>query len=331
MKVSFPFVKCGSGSDTWTYTLARALKEKGIDVELQPFPHHFQYNPFLGKGFYKTDADIVHTNSWAGIGFNKSDKKHVCTEHHVVHDKLLSAYKSIGQKAFHKIVYQFEKWAFESAAVVTTPSDYTSQKVQEHFNTASTRIYNGIDTKTFRKLTNKDILDPHNHKRIKLFFVGNLSARKGADLLPKIIKKLGNNFVLYTTVGLQSHMPVNDERIISIGKVSLDELVKWYNYCDIFLFPSRMEGFGLTVCEAMACGIPVVTSRSTALPEVLEDGKGGYLCELDNVDDFAEKITSLADSPQIRNTFSEFNIVRAQNEFSMELMAERYIKLYETL
>jgi glycosyltransferase involved in cell wall biosynthesis len=81
----------------------------------------------------------------------------------------------------------------------------------------------------------------------------------------------------------------------------------------------------------MACGIPVVTSRSTALPEVLEDGKGGYLCELDNVDDFAEKITSLADSPQIRNTFSEFNIVRAQNEFAMELMAERYIKLYETL
>jgi glycosyltransferase involved in cell wall biosynthesis len=302
-----------------------------LDVELQPFPHHFQYNPFLGKALYKTDADIVHTNSWAGVGFNKSNKKHVCTEHHVVHDKLLTIYKSKGQKVFHKAIYLFEKWAFESATAITTPSNYSKLKVQEYFNTDSMLIYNGIDTNIFRKLNNKDVLDPTNHKKVKLFFVGNLSARKGADLLPKIMNKLGDNFVLYTTVGLQSHMPVADKRIVSIGKVSLDELVKWYNYCDIFLFPSRMEGFGLTVCEAMACGMPVVTSRSTALPEVLEDEKGGYLCELDNVGDFADKITSLADSPLNIKSFSEFNSERVQNEFSMELMAERYIKLYQTL
>ena len=331
MKISFPFVTCGSGSDTWTYTLAKALQIKGVDTEIQPFPHLLQYNPITARAFYKTNADVIHTNSWAGTGFHKHAKKNVCTEHHVVHDQLLASYKSMGQKAFHKMVYLFEKWAFESASVITTPSEYTKQKVKEHFKLDSTRIYNGIDTTVFCNLENDEILDPANHNKVKLFFVGNLSKRKGADLLPKIMNKLGDNFVLYTTVGLQSHMPVQDDRIVSIGKVSLDELVKWYNYCDIFLFPSRMEGFGLTVCEAMACGMPVVTTRSTALPEVLEDKKGGYLCEIDDADDFANKIKLLANSPQAMKAFSEHNVIRVQNEFSMELMAERYIQLYQHL
>ena len=51
-----------------------------------------------------------------------------------------------------------------------------------------------------------------------------------------------------------------------------------YGSMDILLMPSVREGFGLSIAEAMACGLPVVATNCSAIPELIDDGKGGFLC-----------------------------------------------------
>ncbi len=332
MKVCFKFTSAGSGSDVWTYSLAKNLQKKGIDTEVEVFPHHYQYYPYLLKlACKKNTADIIHTNSWTGLGFADSCKAHVTTEHLVVHDELVRRYKNLPQKVFHKLVYLHEKQTFKCADAITAVSHYSAEKVNEHFKQEAKVIQNGIDIDSFyikNKITN---LHPTYKNKVKLLFVGNFSARKGADLLPKIMKMLGNNFILFATTGLQNKKVAETTNIISIGKLSQQELLEYYNYCDIFLFPTRLEGLSLTTLEAMACGMPIVTTDCFSMPEIVTNAKGGYLCELDNIKQFVEKVITLVDSPSLIEQYGHYNRNRVEHEFSLDLMTDKYITLYGSL
>ena len=66
---------------------------------------------------------------------------------------------------------------------------------------------------------------------------------------------------------------------------------KVYQQSDILFFPTLREGFGLVVAEAMACGLPVVTTDCSSLPELIDHGKGGYLCEPNNLEDMIGRIS----------------------------------------
>jgi glycosyltransferase involved in cell wall biosynthesis len=108
-------------------------------------------------------------------------------------------------------------------------------------------------------------------------------------------------------------------------------MVKVYNACDIFLTPSRLEGFGLSVAEAMACGKPVVATNCSSLPELVEDNKGGFLCRVDNLNDFSEKIRYLGENEEERRNMGVFNRERVNQLFTIEKMVNNYIRLYRSL
>ena len=93
--------------------------------------------------------------------------------------------------------------------------------------------------------------------------------------------------------------------------------------------PTVREGFGLSVAEAMACGLPVVVSDCSSLPELIDHGKGGYLCPVGNVDMFAEKINFLAENPDLRKQMGEYNRAKVEMMFSLDQMIENYKKLFE--
>src|SRR5207248_2663040 len=79
------------------------------------------------------------------------------------------------------------------------------------------------------------------------------------------------------------------------------DLVPWLSAADLFLLPSEQESFGLAALEAMACEVPVVASRVGGLPEVIDDGRTGYLCAPTDLDGMAERGLALLLDSDLRS------------------------------
>ncbi|WP_447984315.1 glycosyltransferase family 4 protein [Nitrospira sp. Nam74] len=109
------------------------------------------------------------------------------------------------------------------------------------------------------------------------------------------------------------------------GIVTDDQLIELYQHAAVFVFPSRYEGFGLPVLEAMACGCPVVSSNASSLPEVV--GSAGLLRDPSDVDGFAEDITLVLSDASRRRQLRDQGISRAA-QFSWERTARELVALY---
>jgi glycosyltransferase involved in cell wall biosynthesis len=79
----------------------------------------------------------------------------------------------------------------------------------------------------------------------------------------------------------------------------------------------------------MACGLPVVASNASSLPELVTHEKGGYLCELGDAEAFASAIARLAESPARRHEMGEYNRTRIETEYTLERMVQAYQALFE--
>lgn len=337
MRVVFKQVRGYSGVDVWTESLASELKKQGVETEVTYFPGYVGYLPDLARFTNKKEDDgtIIHGNTWNGFSF-KDESPLVLTEHLVVHDPAYEPVKTPGQKLFHKLIYNYEKRSLETADTVTCVSNYSKKMLEKVFEYHDAQvIYNGVDQDIFRpvEINRQALYEQLGLKGTEkiLLFVGNPGKRKGADLLPEIMNRLEDSYVLLMTSGLREEIFSKNKKIISVGKVSLDKLVMLYNFCDILLFPSRLEGFGLTVAEAMACGKPVVATNGSALPELIVDGKGGFLCEMDNVDDFASKIELISNDNELNKDMSEFNQKIVSEKFTLKNMVNGYKKIYQKL
>ncbi|UUX91809.1 glycosyltransferase family 4 protein [Methanoplanus endosymbiosus] len=337
MKVVFKQVRGYSGVDVWTESLASELKRQGIETNLSYFPDYVGYLPYLARFTNKKEdyGTIIHGNTWNGFAF-KGENPLVLTEHHVVHDPSFEPMKTARQKRFHKLIYKYEKISLNAADKVTCVSEYTKKMLEKTFGYSDAQvIYNGVDQNIFRPIEiNREAfykqLGLRGNEKV-LLFAGNPSNRKGADLLPKIMDRLDDSYVLLMTAGLREGLFSGNKKIICVGKVSLEKLVILYNFCDALIFPSRLEGFGLTVAEAMACGKPVITTNGSALPELIVDGKGGFLCEMDNIDDFVSKIKTIFDDEKLMEDMSEYNQNCITKKFTLDKMAMEYKLIYQKL
>lgn len=159
-------------------------------------------------------------------------------------------------------------------------------------------------------------------------------ARKGVDLLTPIMRKLGDEFELYYTGGHaaekdKAHMPPN---MIDIGRLQGDAAVaEAMHNADALLFPSRSEGFGLVAAEAMACGLPVVASDISPLAEVIDHGKTGLLCELNDVDAFVAALKNLSKNRELHDAMCRAAPYRMQERFSENDMIEKYLNVYRDI
>lgn len=113
-----------------------------------------------------------------------------------------------------------------------------------------------------------------------------------------------------------------------VGYISDDELVKFYNLCALFIFPSWHEGFGLPALEAMACGAVVIGANNTSLPEVI--GEKDALFDPFSVTDIANKIKKVITD----KTFHE-KLVKIESErikcFSWDLIARKALQIFESI
>jgi glycosyltransferase involved in cell wall biosynthesis len=148
---------------------------------------------------------------------------------------------------------------------------------------------------------------------------------------PKLWRKAGNKDLYLSH--LKARLPEDVAgRVSFLGMIPRSELVDRYYGADIFAFaPVWNEGFGLPPVEAMAAGLPVVTTRSGTVVETVIDGKTGYLVEKNNAEELANALLVLLNDDERRETMGRAGRLRALGHFSWDSIAEGMRTRYQTL
>jgi len=110
---------------------------------------------------------------------------------------------------------------------------------------------------------------------------------------------------------------------------STPSIEKFMSVADLFLLPSEQESFGLVALEAMASGVPVVASRVGGLPELVEEGKTGFLCPMGDIAGMLEASMEILTNRTRRRNMGEAARTRAIEHFRPEVVLPRYLEVYE--
>ena len=118
-----------------------------------------------------------------------------------------------------------------------------------------------------------------------------------------------------------------ENKVIFLG--NSNEIDRILSYSDLFLLPSETESFGLAALEAMAWGVPVISSNSGGLPEVNFDGISGYLSDVGNIDEMAKNAIKILENDAILKDFKT-NALEIAKQFDIKNILPIYENLYQT-
>jgi glycosyltransferase involved in cell wall biosynthesis len=330
------------GVDFGIQNILRSVRRYGAPgAELLRLPELYNFAPFLIRrglpaGWWQ-NFDVVQGRSRVAFALRAPGRPLVTTVHHLTTDRELQPYSSPAQRLFYRLVEsRYDGWSIRDADAVVCVSRYTQRQVEQTYGRMdSVIVFDGIDTDVFVPtpgMARRDDGLPPSDARIRLLFVGNRTRRKGFDLLPQIMDLLPADYVLYYTGGFQGRdAGPPHPRMISIGSPDRAGLVAAYQSCDILLFPSRLEGFGIAPAEALACGRPVVTTDASALPEVVDPGQNGWLCPRDDVAAYAEATRRLGEDSAMRRNFGEHGRAKVAQSFGYDQLAGGLLAVYERL
>jgi glycosyltransferase involved in cell wall biosynthesis len=175
--------------------------------------------------------------------------------------------------------------------------------------------------------------------RPMVLFVGRMTAQKGVDVLLEAFAEVERKYpdailVLAGDGPLRGRM----ERLASARKLRSLRFLGWRGDipnlmadADLVVMPSRWEGFGLAALEAMALAKPVIASSVSSLPEIVVDGKTGFLVPHDNPHALAESINRLLSDTGLAHAFGQAGQMRLAQDFTVERMAEKTASEYRRL
>ena len=205
-------------------------------------------------------------------------------------------------------------------------------------------VYPGVDHDRFYVKREKEILRDYNllPSQKVILYVGSEHPRQNVPLLIKAFNKLRGMLpeVKLLKVGNPQWQGGREELlrlikelnlqsdVIFIGYVTEEELPRWYNCADLFVYPCMYTGFSMPCLEAMACGTPVITSNVSVLPEVV--GEGGITVDPYDVDGLARVMYEVLTDDSLREDLIQRGLQRARM-FSWDKAAEETLKVYEEI
>jgi len=316
----------GNGAYVVHQYLERYLKEYRV-IGYHPY---LTLIPFvLPAAFPLKSSDLIHTTPDYAVYFYRKSTPLVLSFQNYVLDRWMRQFSSWGQWAHYATnLRMWTKLALQKAHTITAVSYHTARLIRQDLRILEfiKVIYNGVDIDHFTPRRPP----MSEQKEVRVFFSGNTTRRKGANWLPSIAKQLQKNVRIYYTKGLRTQTGLaSHPKLKSVGFVSFKEMPNRYREMDILVAPTVREGFSLAVLEAMACELPVVASDCSSLPEQIDDGNGGFLCPVGDVNAFAEKINLLADSPNLRREMGEYNRAKVEKMFSLDRMVKEYQELFD--
>jgi glycosyltransferase involved in cell wall biosynthesis len=165
-----------------------------------------------------------------------------------------------------------------------------------------------------------------------LLCVGRLAQQKGIDVAVRALAKIREHEPAAVLVVLgegteRAHLEaLAGEGVLLPGRVG--DVASWYRRAEVLVHPSRWEGFGLALLEAMLAGKPVVATRVSSAPEIVTDGETGLLVPPDDPPALAEAVVGLLADPARAAAMGQAGLARARSEFSVAQMAGRTRAVY---
>lgn len=282
-------------------------------------------------------ADLIHYPGFNPFHFSLpliNRLPYVVTVHDLTPIKFPQAFPS-GIKG--KIRWLIQRLQLRSASAIITDSKFSKRDIIKFTHIAGTKIhviYLAPDP-VFKPLTpTKKFGLPDKF----VLYVGDVNYNKNLPFLVKTCLELDYPLVVVgkqaidknfdkthpenqDLVKFQDLVNANPKKIITLGFVATKDLVEIYNLATIYCQISLAEGFGLPVLEAMACGCPVLTSRTGSLPEI---------CEGADLEFSPENLKRCWQSAALRLKLSQLGLIQAA-KFSWAKTAKETIKVYETI
>ncbi len=234
------------------------------------------------------------------------------------------------------------KLSIEESDGVTAVSRFLKEKTltNYHIDAKIEVINNFIDTKLYKPVCNtkfKNHVAP-NGEKILIHTSNFRPVKRVCDtikILEIVNKKIPTKLLLIGDGPDRSKCERSvkekglDKQVIFMGKQ--DGLEDLLSVGDIFLMPSQSESFGLAALEAMACGLPVISSSVGGLPELIVHNKTGYIAEFGDVERMAKYTLELLSNEKKISSFAEYSRKRAVETFEKKLIIPQYINFYEKI
>lgn len=320
--------------------LAGYYRPTDVPYEIYPFDWHEDVMVRLGRMIDEyvsnlpKDADIYHSQDCVG-----GTALHKMRASKALDAPVLRTVHHVDDFAEPRL-FEFEKEAVRHSDRRFVVSRFWKAALKRDFGLESEVVYNGIDLDRFDPLPGKRSQQPN------ILFVGGFEPRKGLEsliLALEIVHRTVPDAVLrvvaktgFRGTDSEDWFRVLAERARVAHAVEFhqsvddDTLLGFYSDCDIAALPSRNEGWGLSLMEAMACRKPVVATRVGGVPELVRDGVDGLLVEPGDVTGLAEAMVRLLVDGPLRSRMGAHAHERVSG-FSWEEAARVTLGVYRGL
>jgi glycosyltransferase involved in cell wall biosynthesis len=213
---------------------------------------------------------------------------------------------------------------------IITVSDFAKREIVKHLSIAENlieAIYLAADTNLFYPLDKDDLKT--NKQKPYLFHVSVYQPMKNLKRIIKAYLSIAENDNIPDFLIVAPNFPdqINHPKIKLITKkVTPKQVGDYMRYALAFVFPSLHESFGLPIVEAMACGLPVITSNTNACPEIA--GDAALLVNPHSKNAIADAMIKIIDDNILRDNLSEKGLIRA-GSFSWEKCADEHLSIFE--
>ena len=272
----------------------------------------------IDDGLFPRKVNLFHSKDWkVCLWFYRAFKlrnpkmKHITTFYGLPLDK--------------KTGLKFVK----NSDVITTVSFTSMVEAFHEFGDADYRvIYDAVDTDFYKPDSNKK----RDKIRVLMVISGARYLKNHVTFL-KMAERFPNvDFILHTFSKIKTNLPNviidNEKYPVSNEFGDCEGLRDLYNSADIYLFPSIHEGLNNTMLEAMACGLPIVAFNVSSMPELVEHGKNGFLCN--SIREMENHLSYLIEDENARKEMGKKSREIA-SWFTWEKAANGYKEIYEEL
>ncbi len=338
----------GLGVDVTLYSLARRDDMKAHEGYFRPIPAPFKIIPYdwrpdlidrlesmisAYRGGLPRDMDVYHAQDCVG-----GTVLHRLKVDGIIKAPVFRTVHHVDDFAEPRL-FEFEKKAVGYSDHAFVVSKYWKAILAQAYGVDSTVTYNGLDTSDFAMIPPRRLASPN------VLFVGGLEPRKGLEYLvlamERVVRAIPETRLVaiaktgfrgtdewswFRTLAARLGLSANMEFLES---VSQERILQAYADCDLLVLPSKTEGWGLSLMEAMACGKPVVASRVGGVPELVTDGSDGLLVDAGDVGGIADSILRLLRDAGLRERMGSAGRERVSH-YSWDDTARTVLDAYES-